>query len=216
LYLKAPESRGLIEYTFKVDVMKFYHSHLTKSGIGAGIMKAVALTFIATSLVACAGYANQEFSSENSEVVNAANAEINQSNATGNKDTQCSNYVAAVLRRLGYKVPSFRANDFHDIAAQYLPDWKKTEFTTDDISESRASLRQFLNAFPDHTAFFAQWPRNGESGHVAIVEKIADDSYLIYQAQAGMNTPYKKAIKVESLLYGRLGVDRSRLRLWTE
>lgn len=196
--------------------MKFHHCSLTKTGIGAGIMKAFVLTFIATSLVACAGYADGEFSSENSDVVNAANAEIAQSNATGNKDTQCSNYVAAVLRRLGYKVSSFRANDFHDIAAQYLPDWKKTEFTTEDLAESRADLRQYLNSYPDHTAFFAQWPRNGESGHVAIVEKVADDSYLIYQAQAGMNTPYKKAVKIESLLYGRLGVDRSRLRLWTE
>ena len=152
----------------------------------------------------------------NAFVVNAAAAEIDQSNASGNKDTQCSNYVAAVMRRLGYKVSSFHANDFQDVAAKVLPDWKMTEFTTEDLAKGRLELRQYLNSFPDHTAFFAQWPRTGQSGHVAIVEKVGDDSYVIYQAQAGLNTPYKKAAKVESLLYGTIGVDRSRLRLWAE
>lgn len=188
--------------------MKLEHIQMTIRGL--------ALAALSSTLVACAGYAQGDFSSSNSDVVNAANAEIDHSNSTGNRDTQCSNYVAAVLRRLGYKVPAFRANDFDQIAETYLKGWQKTEFSTEELSEGRAELRKFLNSAPDHTAFFAQWPRTGESGHVAIVEKVAEDTYKIYQAQAGANTPYSKNVPVESLLYGRMGVQRSRLRLWTE
>jgi surface antigen len=179
-------------------------------------MKLLALLFLSVSLAACAGYADTNLASENSDVANAAGAEIDSSNATGNKDTQCSDYVASVLRRLGYKVEAFHANDFDQVATKILPDWKMTEFTTENLETGRIALRQYLNSFPDHTAFFAQWPRVGQSGHVAIVEKIATDSYVIYQAQGGMNTPYKKVTRVESLLYGNVGVDRSKLRLWAE
>lgn len=194
--------------------MKFVLNQLTKSGIG-GWVKALVFLFLTTVLVGCAGYAS-DFSSDSSEVVNAAQAEIDHANQMESKDTQCSDYVAAVMRRLGLVVPAFHANDFDKIAAKFLPGWSMTEFTTDDLSAGRASLRQYLNSYPDHTAFFAQWPRTGQSGHVAIVEKVADDSYIIYQAQAGLATPYKKATKVEALLYGTAGVDRSKLRLWTE
>lgn len=195
--------------------MKFVRGRLTKSGIGVGVMKIFVFAFLSTLLTACAGYASG-LSAENSEVVNAADAEIDHSNATGNKDTQCSTYVAHVLRRMGFQVPAFQANDFDKIMTQYLPDWKMTEFTVAHLDEGRASLREYLNSYPDHTAFFAQWPRNGQSGHVAIVEKVAGDSFVIYQAQAGLNVPYKKPTKIESLLYGRAGVERSHLRLWTE
>jgi|GEM_PF-2845188 len=196
--------------------MNFLLKTLTKSGIG-GWVKALVFLFLTTVLVGCGGYANDlSSSSENSDVVNAAQAEIEHANQLNSKDTQCSDFVAAVLRRLGLQVPAFHANDFDKIAAKYLPQWSMTEFTTEDLANGRASLRQYLNSFPDHTAFFAQWPRNGQSGHVAIVEKVSYDSYVIYQAQAGLSTPYKKAAKVESLLYGSVGVDRSKIRLWTE
>jgi hypothetical protein len=187
---------------------------LTNTRIGA-VVKLISALALSTTLFACAGYSSQ-LPSETSALAGAASAEIDHSNATGNKDTQCSTYVAHVLRRLGLDVPGFRANDFDQIMETYLPSWKMTEFTSDELSANRSALRQHLNQFPDHTAFLAQWPRTNESGHVAVVEKIADDSYLIYQAQAGTNVPYKKPIKIESLLYGTLGVARSRLRLWAE
>lgn len=176
--------------------------------------KLSAVIFIATSVLACAGYSS-DFSSS-SEIVSAAQNEIADSKADGSQDTQCSDYVAKVLRRTGVNVPAFRANDFDKIMAKYLPSWKMTEFTTDDLQAGRAALRDYLNSYPDHTAFLAQWPRVGQSGHVAIVDKVGENNFVIYQAQAGLSLPGSKQTKPESLLYGSSGVDRSRLRLWTE
>jgi hypothetical protein len=208
--------------------MKLVLKQLTKTGsfestsffrtfrTGVQILKILtAIIFVGSTLVACSGYSSN-MSSEDSELVGAATAEIADSQATNNKDTQCSDFVAKVLRRTGLNVPAFHANDFDKIAAKYLPEWKMTEFTTEDLANGRSSLKQYLNSFPDHTAFLVQWPRTGQSGHVAIVEKLANDSFMIYQAQGGLNTPYAKATKVEGLLYGTVGVDRSRMRLWTE
>ena len=219
LYFSWAEPRGFNVSTLKARNMNFPQSPLTNLGL-RGLIKWVALAVVSAATVGCSGYPISKFSSEpssdNSEVVNAANAEIDLSNATGSKDTQCSDFVASVLRRLGYKVEAFQANEFNEVAARVLPAWQMTEFTTENLESSRAELRHYLNSYPDHTAFFAQWPRVGQSGHVAIVEKIAADSYLIFQAQAGLNTPYRKAAKVESILYGTSGVDRSKLRLWAE
>ena len=187
-------------------------------------MKAFLFTFVSASLIACSGHAAADFSSKdstsnsasNSDVVNAAIAEINLANQNHSTDTQCSDFVASVMRRIGLQVHGFRANDFHEVAAKALPTWKMTEFQADDLSAARDSLRRYLNSFPDHTAFFAQWPRTGQSGHVAVVEKVSDNTYMIYQAQGGLNTPYSKSVKIEGLMYGTLGIERSHIRLWTE
>ena len=199
-------------------------SMIKKLQSGVKILKISATVFFVCSfLIACSGYpADLAFhaaslnSAENSALVTAANAEIAESNATGAQDTQCSDFVAKVIRRTGLNVPGFHANDFNKIAATYLPQWKLTEFTTADLPAGRAALKAFLNSTPDHTAFLAQWPRLNQSGHVAIVEKVAEDQFVIYQAQGGLSLPHSAPVKVESLLYGIEPVDRSHLRLWVE
>ena len=96
-----------------------------------------------------------------------------------------------------------------------LPEWKSTAFSADEPGEGHARLRTFLNGFADHTAFLAQWKRSEESGHVAIIEKVATDKYAIYQAQQGLSSPYRKLTKIESLLYSESEWgNRSRLRLF--
>jgi hypothetical protein len=195
--------------------------HALKSGVL--ILKFTsAIIFVCSTLVACSGYSINAAAnaasenSENSELVNAANAEIAESNASGAQDTQCSDFVAKVIRRTGLNVPAFHANDFDKVAATFIPNWTLTEFTTDDLNAGRAALRDFLDSTPDHTTFLAQWPRTNQSGHVAIVEKVAKDQFVIYQAQAGLSLPHSAPVKIESLLYGARPIERSHIRLWTE
>lgn len=176
-------------------------------------MKLAAAALLVTTLFGCSGYS----ATSEPALVSAAKAQI--SDSAGTDDTQCSDYVASVLRRMNVGVPAFQANDFDEIMARYLPTWKMAEFDVDgdgDLKQGRTDLRRYLNSRADHTAFLAQWPRVGESGHVAIVYKVATDEFQIFQAQAGLHTPYAKSVKVESLLYGRHGVERSKIRLWSE
>jgi hypothetical protein len=148
-------------------------------------------------------------------LLQAARDEIQNSIATGNTDTQCSDYVAKVLRRANVPTFGFRANDFSQVMPTLLPSWTPTDFTTADLATGRELLREFLNSFADETLFLAQWPREGQSGHVAIIEKVAADQYTIYQAQGGLSLPHSEPAKMTTMLYGSLPVQRSHIRLYT-
>lgn len=153
--------------------------------------------------------------SEDSLLIEAAKEEISISNSTNNKETACSIFVRNVLKRAGYSVPSFMANEFDGIVAQYLPTWTGLAFTAGSTDHGKDALRATLNSYPDHTAFLAQWPRANMSGHVAILEKNGPDEFTIYQAQQGRATPHMKATTVEALLYARNQYgDRTHLRIF--
>jgi|GEM_PF-7024215 len=75
------------------------------------------------------------------------------------------------LIQAGYNFGSFMANGFHSSMQRYLPSWQSKRFSANE-SSGRVALKSFLNSFPNHTAFLAQWVRAGRSGHVASVEKL--------------------------------------------
>ena len=120
------------------------------------------------------------------------------------------------MNRAGYPLTNFLANDFRSQIDRYLPSWHRQQFLADG-SDGRQALRGFLNSFPDHTAFLAQWVREERSGHVALVVKESANRFGIYQAQMGLSVPRYKSVSIEGLLYSpnEYG-DRSDLRLFFE
>jgi hypothetical protein len=150
-------------------------------------------------------------------LVQSAQYEIQLSKTNGSTQTACSIYLTDVLNFAGFSVGQFVSNDFDKAMRAHLPSWQMAQFTTDNPGADQARLRLFLNSAPDGTAFLAQWTRNGESGHVALIEKAANDQYLIYQAQRGLSLPYVKPARIQNLLYpkGAWG-DRSHLNLFFE
>lgn len=175
-----------------------------------------ALAFVVGALVSGCAYAAAP-TPDQSNLLSAAKREIQDSNESRNRETACSIYVKDVLNRAGYAVPAFMANEFNDIVAKFLPNWSEVAFNSHDSSNDQDDLKKFLNAQPDHSVLLAQWPRINRSGHVALIEKVADDSYVIYQAQQGKATPHSKPTTLASLLYSanQYG-DRSKLRLFVE
>jgi hypothetical protein len=150
-------------------------------------------------------------------LTSAAQKEIQASNANGNTETACDLYLINVLNRAGFPIGHFLANEMDQAIHAHLPNWRVQSFATDNPDQDQSRLRDFLNAAPDGTTFLAQWSRIGESGHVALIEKLSLDHYVIYQAQRGLSLPFSKPTKISSLLYakGKWG-DRSHLRLFFE
>ena len=129
-------------------------------------------------------------------------------------NTSCSDYVRKVLINSGIIVAPFYANEFDRVISKKLPDWKVRSFYA-GANKARATLRDFLNGRPDNSIFLAQWKREDESGHVAIIIKNRNDNFGIFQAQLGLRRPHYKVAKIESLLYlpNDYG-DRSNLKLF--
>ena len=152
-----------------------------------------------------------------SDLANAADAEVRHSDETGNTETACSIFVRNVLNRMELGIPEFVANDFHLVMEKYLPTWSVSEFRVDDPHTGREALRVFLNDAIDGSGFVAQWPRVGNNGHVAILEKVAADNYVIFQAQLGRSKPHRSAVTIEQLLYAKSETsDREKLRLFAK
>lgn len=152
-------------------------------------------------------FSQSTFALTSQSLIGAAHAEIGKS-----KNTSCSTYVMRVLNRVGISVGSFQANGFHFVMQSKLPSWGKSAFRG---NAARPALRNYLNSYPDGTAFFAQWKRSGRSGHVAIVQKRGFNRFQIFQAQQGLARPHTKPVTIEGLLYARNQYgDRSNLTLW--
>ncbi len=156
-------------------------------------------------------------SGSSSDLIMAAKEEIAISRENDSHETACSIYIRNVLKRAGYSVPNFMANDFDKVAAADLEGWTAHAFTADSSDHGRDQLRELLNSKPDHSAFIAQWPRIGNNGHVAIIEKASNNEFVIYQAQQGKATPHSQSTTVEALLYSRNSWgDRGHLRVFTQ
>lgn len=149
-------------------------------------------------------------------LIQAANDQIQIDAANGNTQTACDLFLIDVLNRAGFPIGHFLANDLDKAMKQHLPNWRMEPFSTDNVGEDQDVLRSFLNDMPDGTAFLAQWSRVGRSGHVALVEKVSKDHYMIFQAQMGLSLPHSSPARIQDLLYpkGAWG-DRSHLRLFS-
>ncbi len=181
---------------------------------------ALSVTLIGTVVgifTGCSGFSTSVQASEQPNLLVAAKLEIAASNANGNKETACSTFVMKVLNRAGYAVPAFSANDFEAVAATYLPSLTSRNFNAADSENNQGRLREFLNSLGDGSVVIAQWPRINRSGHIAFIEKVATDSFVIYQAQAGLSLPHSKPTTIDALLYIRnQWGDRSRMRIFYE
>ena len=134
----------------------------------------------------------------------------------GSDSTSCSLYVRNVLKRASFSFQPFLANEFHMSMRRHLPQWKSDDFFARG-GRSREALKNFLNSLPDNTAVLGQWPRNNQSGHVAVIVKESANRYRIYQAQQNRASPHAKLTTVEKLLYPRNEWgDRSHLRVFVE
>lgn len=154
---------------------------------------------------------------DSSFIVQAALDQIQWTLDTHDTVTDCSIYVSRVLARAGMPVGGFSSNDFDKVMATHLPSWRHAEFSTENPGADQEVLRNFLNGAPDGTVFLAQWPRVSQSGHVAIVEKISLDHFLIYQAQKGLPLPHASTAHVSQLLYPSSSYGgRAHLRLFFE
>ncbi|MES3036675.1 MAG: hypothetical protein V4736_02100, partial [Bdellovibrionota bacterium] len=189
-----------------------YNNRMIKNRIVS--LVALALTLMVSSNL---NADDRSWIQDSTIILQAAKEEIQFSKDSGSTVTACSIYVGNVLDRAGFSVGSFVSNNFHNSMAAHLPHWQSAQFTTDNPGEDQEALRNFLNAAPDHSVFLAQWSRVGQGGHVAIVEKVSADNYLIYQSQSNLTLPHSKPAKVRNLLYpkGEWG-DRSHLRLFFE
>ncbi len=193
--------------------------HIMKKLRGILPVYALSVTLMGTLaglFASCAGFSTaSQASTEQPDLLSAAKLEIAFSNANGNKETACSTFVMKVLNRAGHSVSAFSANDFEAVAANNLPSWNSKSFRAEDSQNNQDELRGFLNSLSDGSIVIAQWPRINRSGHIAFIEKVSDDSFVIYQAQAGLSLPHKKSTTIESLLYIRnQWGDRSHMRIF--
>lgn len=184
-------------------------------------MKLFAVLSFSVLISGCAGYsAHVDLSGESAtaaDLVKAAKEEVRISDEEKSQETACSIFVLKVLKRSGIEMKPFTANGFSDFVETVLPDWIREEFSIHDASRGREALRYYLNEAHDGSAFIAQWPREGRSGHIAIIEKVAHDKFIIYQAQSGRATAHSKETSVESLLYAKnQWGERAKLRLYHE
>ncbi len=181
-------------------------------------LRLILTVFVVGSSVGCAD-AGESFgasSEQSSDLIVAAKMEIALSKQNGSNQTACSIFVRNVLLRAGHNVPTFMANDFEKIVTGYLPEWTAHAFTADSTDHGQDQLKELLNSKPDHTAFLAQWPRVGRSGHVAIIEKVSTNEFVIYQAQQAKSTPHGQSTTPSSLLYSpNQWGDRTHLRIFT-
>jgi hypothetical protein len=150
---------------------------------------------------------------DSATILQAALAQIQWTIDNHDTTTDCSTYVARTLDRAGFSVGSYSSNQFDQAMAKHLPNWKRSEFSTDNAGADQDVLRNFLNGAPNGTIFLAQWPRVGRSGHNAIVEKVSTDQFMIYQAQLGLSLPHAATARVSQLLYAG---GRANLRLFFE
>jgi hypothetical protein len=149
-------------------------------------------------------------------LIQAAQEEIKISQSSSPTQTACDLFLISVLNLAGFPVGFFLANDFDKAMQAHLPSWQVHTFSSDNVAEDQA-LRTFLNSAPDQIVFLAQWPRVGESGHVALIEKVSENNYLIFQAQMGLSGPHVQAARVQDLLYPKnQWGDRSHLKLFFE
>jgi hypothetical protein len=175
--------------------------------------KLIFLTLCLLPLFAHAG----EPTEDSAKIVKAALEQIQWTIQTHDTATDCSTYVSRVLARAGTPVGGFLSNDFGKVMASHLPNWKRRDFSTDHPGGDQVALRDFLNGFPDGTALLAQWRRVGKSGHIAIVEKLASDQFMIFQAQQGRALPHASPARVSQLLYAPNAYgDRAHLSLYFE
>lgn len=113
--------------------------------------------------------------------------------------TACNFYVHRVLQAAGFAHEIFMANEFHLYAKKYFRSYKAEQFRGDSSVSDLNRLKNYLWAYPERTAFIAQWRRPGRHGHIALLERI-DDKLVIYQASLGKKTPRKDQTTLENLL----------------
>ena len=178
-------------------------------------MKKMIFFLLVLSSVARAGDPASRSTEESARLVQAALEQIAWTQSTHDTNTECSTYVSRVLARSGMPVGGFVSNEFDQVMATHLPEWRHSEFAVINPGGDQQALQNFLDNAADGAVFLAQWPRVGRSGHVAIIEKVSLDHFEIYQAQQGLSLPHSASARVAQLLYpGTNGGGRPRLRLF--
>ncbi len=114
--------------------------------------------------------------------------------------TPCNFFVARVLKLSGFSDDPFLANDFDQYANKNFSFFNVKTFSTQSVAQEKFKLQEYLHSFPDRTSFIIQWEqKRGQAGHIAIVEKIADQ-LVIYQASFNKFIPRRDQTTSEIIL----------------
>ena len=115
--------------------------------------------------------------------------------------TPCNRYLQRVMQYSSYPLGSYLANDFDLYAKKNLSYAKVVHFANDRNGSEVARLKRHLWSYPERTPFIMQWSRPGETGHLAIVERVSE-KLIIYQASLNKYTARKDQTTVSTLLTG--------------
>ncbi len=126
--------------------------------------------------------------------------------------TACNLYLQRVLIRAGFPTGDFIANDFDLYAKKHFKSYKTEDFKIDASRSDKEELKAHLWSYPERTPFIMQWTRPGHYGHVAIVERIAEQ-LIIYQASIGSHTAQRDQTTIERLLSSK---NRASLTVYSE